>query len=137
MIYAPNSATPVPPPTARPADIPYYFNCGGGSIRTENSHTEWHTGEVHHSGITFAFPPNTMSPGASGGVSVDDTDLVSIRELDGGPTYAAVTARSYHPGGVNVLFGDGSVRFVGNSVDNALWQAHSTMSGSETMSESL
>src|SRR5205807_9069433 len=35
-------------------------------------------------------------------------------------------ARSNHPGGVNVLLGDGSVRFVSNSVDPNTWQALAT-----------
>jgi prepilin-type processing-associated H-X9-DG protein/prepilin-type N-terminal cleavage/methylation domain-containing protein len=35
--------------------------------------------------------------------------------------YGAVTARSYHSGGVNVLYVDGRVQFVSNSVDHRLW----------------
>ena len=30
-------------------------------------------------------------------------------------------SRSMHPGGVNVGFGDGSVRFIKNSISNAIW----------------
>jgi prepilin-type N-terminal cleavage/methylation domain-containing protein/prepilin-type processing-associated H-X9-DG protein len=37
-----------------------------------------------------------------------------------------ITARSYHPGGVNVLMGDGQVRFVGDGVDRAVWRAIAT-----------
>jgi len=36
-------------------------------------------------------------------------------------TNIAITAGSNHPGGVNVLFGDGSVTFVSNSVDQKVW----------------
>jgi prepilin-type processing-associated H-X9-DG protein len=32
-------------------------------------------------------------------------------------------ARSLHPGGVNVCFGDGSVRFIKNSIANPVWFA--------------
>jgi len=132
MIYQPNSATPEPGINSSPADAPFYFNCGGGSIRTEHCHTEWNTGEVHHTGFTFAWPPNMRSPGAAEGVTVEDTDLVAVRELDGGPTYAAVTSRSYHPGGVNVCLGDGSVQFVSNSIDRRVWRSMGTISGNET-----
>jgi prepilin-type N-terminal cleavage/methylation domain-containing protein/prepilin-type processing-associated H-X9-DG protein len=41
------------------------------------------------------------------------------------------TARSYHPGGVNVLFCDGSVRSVQNDVDLNVWRAASTRGGGE------
>ncbi len=43
-------------------------------------------------------------------------------------------ARSLHPGGVNVLLGDGSVRFVKNAVDLATWRALSTKAGGEVIS---
>src|SRR5207244_11983171 len=38
-------------------------------------------------------------------------------------------ARSLHSGGVNVLLGDGCVRFVTNGIDAAVWQALSTRAG--------
>ncbi len=41
------------------------------------------------------------------------------------------TARSRHPGGVNLLLGDGSVRFIGESIDLDAWQALGTPSGRE------
>ena len=39
--------------------------------------------------------------------------------------------RSGHPGGVNTLMGDGSVHFVSNFVDRALWQAMGTIAGND------
>jgi prepilin-type N-terminal cleavage/methylation domain-containing protein/prepilin-type processing-associated H-X9-DG protein len=48
------------------------------------------------------------------------------------PAYNA--ARSYHPGGVNSLFCDGSVRFEKNSVNVQTWRALSTTQGSEVVS---
>ena len=43
--------------------------------------------------------------------------------------YGWRTARSLHPGGVNVALADGSVRFVADEVDLAAWRAGSTIAG--------
>src|SRR4051794_27102653 len=51
-----------------------------------------------------------------------DLDLNGKNEENGGPTFSAITARSYHPGGVNSLLGDGSVRFVKSTVDGMVWR---------------
>ena len=63
-----------------------------------------------------------------------DADLISVTENDGGPTFAAFTARSYHPGGVNVGFADGSVKFVRDSVNGYTWRALGTLQGGEVIS---
>jgi prepilin-type processing-associated H-X9-DG protein len=42
-------------------------------------------------------------------------------------------ARSLHSGGVNVTFGDGSVRFVTDSVQRDVWRAVGTRAGGETV----
>jgi prepilin-type processing-associated H-X9-DG protein len=44
------------------------------------------------------------------------------------------TARSRHPGGVNTLFSDGSVKFVKNTVNTATWWALGTKAGGEVIS---
>jgi prepilin-type N-terminal cleavage/methylation domain-containing protein/prepilin-type processing-associated H-X9-DG protein len=43
-------------------------------------------------------------------------------------------ARSYHPGGVDLLFGDGHVAFIKDSVNLATWRAISTRAGGEVVS---
>ncbi|MFM7315414.1 MAG: DUF1559 domain-containing protein [bacterium] len=43
-------------------------------------------------------------------------------------------ARSYHPGGVNVAFSDGSVKFVKDSVNIVTWRALGTKAGGEVIS---
>jgi prepilin-type processing-associated H-X9-DG protein len=45
--------------------------------------------------------------------------------------YHKLSARSAHPGGINVMFLDASVRFVGDGVDPDIWKAVSTFSGGE------
>ena len=42
---------------------------------------------------------------------------------------------SYHPGGVNLLLGDGSVRFVKDTIALAAWRALSTRDGGEVISD--
>jgi prepilin-type N-terminal cleavage/methylation domain-containing protein/prepilin-type processing-associated H-X9-DG protein len=49
-------------------------------------------------------------------------------------TQAHVAARSYHAGGVNVGFADGSVRFVKASINPGPWYALGTRSGGEVIS---
>jgi prepilin-type processing-associated H-X9-DG protein/prepilin-type N-terminal cleavage/methylation domain-containing protein len=50
-----------------------------------------------------------------------------------GSTYSHKSARSRHPGGVNVTFADGHVSFITDDVDLATWRALGTMNGSETL----
>ncbi len=80
--------------------------------------------------MTTAWPPNKMISNVNG-IELDyETALI----VSGGPTYAALTARSYHPGGVNALLGDGSVRFVKSTVDGNTWRALGTVAGGEVIS---
>lgn len=51
------------------------------------------------------------------------------------PTYGAVTSRSYHPGGVNSLLLDGSVRFIKSTIALPVWRALGTRGGSEVISK--
>ena len=37
--------------------------------------------------------------------------MLTARERIGGPTFGAITSRSFHPGGVQAVYGDGSVHF--------------------------
>jgi prepilin-type N-terminal cleavage/methylation domain-containing protein/prepilin-type processing-associated H-X9-DG protein len=93
-------------------------------------HTRWANGGVYYSGFTTAMGPN---PTVTGPGLLKPSDWDSVDENDGGPTYMALSASSYHPGGVNVLFGDGGVRFVKNSVVLPVWRALGTIAGGEVV----
>jgi len=108
-----------------------------------SGHTSWADGGVNQTGMTSALTPNSQFNGSSGSMGgvlslrmgqKAHLDLVGIREMHGGPTYAAVTSRSNHHGGVNVLLGDGSVRFLQESVAAPVWIALSTVGGNEIIS---
>ncbi len=48
--------------------------------------------------------------------------------------FAFAGSRSRHPGGINTLFGDGSVHFMKNSINPQTWIALGTISGGEVVS---
>ena len=50
-------------------------------------------------------------------------------------TYAAITSRSYHPGVVNTLLGDGSVRTIADSISQKTWRALGTRAGRELVGD--
>lgn len=49
----------------------------------------------------------------------------------GVPTLGMIGARSRHPGGVNALMADGSIRFVGEGISNATWRGFGSRNGGE------
>jgi prepilin-type N-terminal cleavage/methylation domain-containing protein len=120
----------VPPPNADPHAVAPEYDAG--CTLSTTGHTEWVDGAVHESGFTTAWTPNRRILRRGGDLS-QDLDLIGQRESRGGPTFAAVTARSHHPGGVNALLGDGSVRFVKDQVDGGVWRALGTIASGEVI----
>ena len=94
------------PPPNTPADILAL----GGSLKTNITHTGWTEGQTFQTGLTFVFPPGTVVPYTDATGTTYDVDFVSSRDGSSAtkPSYAAMTARSYHSAGVvNVLLMDG------------------------------
>jgi prepilin-type N-terminal cleavage/methylation domain-containing protein/prepilin-type processing-associated H-X9-DG protein len=121
-----------PPPPATPAEV---LALGGSFISVGIAgpavgHISWAEGFQQFTGLTFVFPPNTV-------VSYVNPADGKIYDVDwGGGTgilYGAITARSYHAGGVNALFLDGSVRFVTDAIPQATWRALGTRNGGEAV----
>ena len=132
---APPGMTPttVPDPSVSVATLQTLVSAcsGSGKFGVKLGHTRWTNGGVYYSGVTTAVPPNTGAtyPGFGG-----PFDWVSTDENNGGPTYASLSASSYHPGGVNVLMADGSVKFMKNTVSPFTWRALGTIGGGEVIS---
>jgi len=140
---------PAPGPASAAALAYQINNCPGsvGKIKQGGpiGHTRWANGGVYYSGFTTAMPPNqgisTVSqayysagvPASNFGKNVPmDWDWVD--ENDGGATFMSLSASSLHPGGVNALFADGSVRFIKNSISPVTWTALGTIAGGEVIS---
>jgi hypothetical protein len=123
------SAANAPLPTT-PAEVAGF----GGDFKADSGHTEWTDARAHQSGVTAVFTPNTVVEYASGGgVSIDFT---SKREgTSDAITYAAVTARSHHPGVVNASLLDGSVQTMSEEIELAVWRALATRAGEEVVGD--
>src|SRR5262245_25182135 len=106
----------------------------GGTFKPDGGHVEWVDARSIQSGFATTFPPNTVVPYSTGGDTYD-VDFTSRREGTTAslPTYSAVTARSFHAGGVNALLIDGSVRFMTNGIAQTTWRALGTWAGGEVI----
>jgi prepilin-type N-terminal cleavage/methylation domain-containing protein len=93
---------------AFPASVPPHFSHGGAS---------WFHSGFLHTLYNHCRTPNDRIADCTSGVSA---------AVDG-----LCTARSMHSGGVNVMMMDGTVHFVGDSVDLSIWRALGTRAGAE------
>ena len=123
--YTPNVGNGLEGTDLPPTDLSA-FSAGKYSA---TGHTEWVDGKVHETGFTTTFTPNAKTiingVGAPAGTPIVG-DFVSCREggakCAGLPTYAAVTARSFHAGMVNILLMDGSVRSAADTINLDVWR---------------
>jgi prepilin-type N-terminal cleavage/methylation domain-containing protein/prepilin-type processing-associated H-X9-DG protein len=124
-----NDPNNVPDSTADPyAVAPEY---GGSCGAVGQGHTAWVDGNAQETGMTTAWPPNKQILGQKG---EGDLDLQGTPLFRGGPTFAAITARSYHPGGVNAAFLDGSVKFMKSTIAAPVWRALGSIASGEVIS---
>lgn len=80
--------------------------------------------------ISTRFTPNTTAPDL-GGTCVDRPEMGLPCTTGSAGADVSMASRSRHPGGVQVLLCDGSVRFVSDTVALALWQAASSQNNRE------
>jgi hypothetical protein len=122
----PNAFDGIAPPVASDRKL-------GPNLQDNTGHTEWPDGRVHHEGMTTCFAPNTKVNYNFNGqlYNIDFNSRQEGRSLTQ-PSYAAVTARSYHAGNlVNVTMLDGSTRSVVGGIDLSVWRALGTVQGGE------
>ncbi len=135
---------PLPGPNSAAALASLIASCGTATGKVKAGgpigHTRWANGGVYYSGFTTAMPPNGSVTAVSRAVGFSNAgqtlqmDWDSVDENDGGPTYMSLSASSYHPGGINALFADGSVHYIKNSVSPITWRALGTIAGGEVLS---
>ncbi len=99
--------------------------CNTVPITNFNQQWQW-KGEWWSFGATMIYS-HTQTPNRTSCVYHDINQ-------DGRGTITMISASSNHPGGVNVLFMDGSVHFVKNSVDYRPWYAIATPNNREGLS---
>jgi prepilin-type processing-associated H-X9-DG protein len=115
-----------------------------GEVRTSKNETvadgrgDWFTaGSMRCAFSTVNGPksliPDVLDVGDGCGSPPADPSMPCIVQGGNGPPFKNVSARSLHPGGVNVVLCDGSVRFVSETIDLGAWQAAGSMNGGETM----
>jgi prepilin-type N-terminal cleavage/methylation domain-containing protein/prepilin-type processing-associated H-X9-DG protein len=90
---------------------------------------KWLYGAPGHSMYNHRRPPNDKRHDCRGGLPHSDKSPADWQNLS-----LNITARSYHPGGVNSLFCDGHVQFVKDSVNLATWQGLGSRNGNEALS---
>ncbi len=87
---------------------------------------------VNLSYMHFMSPNSYSCTGAESGFFGAQGNFTS--DGSGGGWLGATSASSNHPGGVNVAMGDGSVRFIKDSVSFQTWWALGTRNGGEVVS---
>jgi prepilin-type processing-associated H-X9-DG protein len=106
---APNNPSDLVPPAA----------CATSTVQYPARGLQFQNGFILICFYTHSVTPNTKNP-----------DCTVSQTLD----QAHLAARSYHPGGVNAAFCDGSVRFIKDSISLDVWGRLGTRSGGEVIS---
>jgi len=84
----------------------------------------WSSGEYRCALYNHYYTPNSTSPDCIGVLMSGGLDARFS-------AYGWRAARSRHPGGVNVLTADGSLRFVDDEISRVVWREMATISGGE------
>ncbi|HEX3450553.1 MAG TPA: DUF1559 domain-containing protein [Isosphaeraceae bacterium] len=107
----------------------YRGSAGAAANELDQASQYWALSRCHRGAVTsLLHTPNNPH---------EDCMQISQYDPEQYPTVgpnAAAASRSWHPGGVNVLLGDGSVRFIKDAISQQTWWALGTKSGGEIIS---
>jgi len=107
------------------APSPFHFNSMGRWLPGTDWSNGWPFGFYSSTMYNHVVPPNWES--------WDCGNWSAIPDAPG--EHAIISARSKHPGGVNAALGDGSVRFVAETIDLNVWRAAGTRANGEPAAE--
>ena len=102
--------------------------CAGGSVTVHIQYPglQYYRGGIsHNSFYSHTLPINWNRKTNDPNTQKYSCDDGTLRRLH-------IAASSYHTGGVNVCAADGSIRFVRDTIDFAMWQAYGTKNNGES-----
>jgi prepilin-type processing-associated H-X9-DG protein len=88
----------------------------------------WAVGDLVYTMYNHVGVPNSRSCSGMAGMMMMGSNTAMVNMSN------QVPPSSNHPGGVNVLFGDGSIHFIKNSIAMPTWRAIGTRNGGEVIS---
>jgi prepilin-type N-terminal cleavage/methylation domain-containing protein/prepilin-type processing-associated H-X9-DG protein len=100
----------------------------GGATELDQAAQFWALSRIHRGAIvSLLLTPNSPHADCAYNTTID------INNPTDAPNGAAAS-RSWHPGGVNTLFADGSVHFIKDSISSQAWWSLGTRNGGEVLS---
>lgn len=94
-------------------------DCNAATTWSGHRGANWINGHYADTMYNHFHPPNAMEPDCNNGFH----------------NFALTTARSLHPGGVQISLCDGSVRFVSDTIEIVIWRAISTRDHGEVVGD--
>ncbi len=132
---------PSPPVPGTPGEVAVIADSGikdrlQPATADGTGHTEWANGHCHHSGFTTTLTPNSVVNYVYSGVTYN-ADFNSRQEgsSTSAPSYAVLTSRSFHPGLVNSVLADGSVRTFSDNISLEIWRGLGTRANKEMLGD--
>jgi prepilin-type processing-associated H-X9-DG protein len=93
--------------------------CAATTTYTGQRCDRWINGGYLSTAYNHYYPPNSST----------------LDCLNSSNNFGLKAARSRHPGGVNLLLCDGTVRFITNGITTATWHALATRAGGEVLGD--